>query len=120
VVAQPCDLGLVAHQPDEPQARARDDRPGQRRGARGRVHRRAADAHVQAAAERPPARVDVDRDPHGRAARRRRLDEVQVRDGVDHHRDACGVLAVGQRAQRGPVRRGISDEQVACAVSGEP
>ena len=86
-----------------------------------------ADAH--AAAERPPAGVDVDADAQRSLAAsagapvERAVDQVELLDAVDHHAHAAlrafgGEL--GERAQRAPVGGRVGDEQVLGAVVGEP
>src|SRR5680860_513188 len=57
------DLALVGHQRGELELRAAVDLTGEGDGLLDRVHGRALRADLDPAAQRPPARVDVDADP---------------------------------------------------------
>ena len=106
-VADARDVRLVAHQPVEHELRPRGDLARQRRRRLRRVHRRALGADPHPAAERPPARVDVEADPHrrvrGRARRRGSASRCSTR--VDHHRDPLARGAARELAQRRAGRR---------------
>ena len=126
-VPDPGDVALVGHQPDEAHAVAALDLLRQRARLLGRADRGALRPDLDPPAERPPADVELDADAHRRAARaragRRRLDQVEMRRRVDHHRGRAVGLGLGQpreRAERGAVGRRVGAHEVLEPLVGEP
>jgi hypothetical protein len=114
-------VGLVAHQPVEPQLRPRHDLTRERRRLVRRPHGRAPRADADAAAQRPPARVDIQRHQDRAAAdlAHRRHGQVEVLDAVGHDRHALARPG-GEGAQGSAVDRGIGDDEVLVAVARQP
>ena len=115
-------LALVGHQPGERQPRPARDLLGQlpRRG-RG-VDRGPLRPDLHPATERPPAGVEVDRDPNRlTAGTRRRLDQVEVLDAVDHQRRrAPGASAAnGGIGDRATIGGRVGDHEILEALVGE-
>ena len=123
-VADPGDLPLVGHQRDQLDLRAPPDLLRQGDRLLHRVDRGALRPDLDPPAQRPPAGVDVDADPHRRGAGpQHRLDRVQVLGAVDHHDRR--PRRVGDRAQRQlPESAGVDgrvgEQQVLEPMLGKP
>jgi hypothetical protein len=105
-VAEPGDLRLVTHQPDEREAAPGGDGRGQRARRRGTVHRRAAHADVHPT--RLPGAVQVDAHPDRWAAAGRHdvVHEIELLHGVHHDRDRGARGRIGREPRDGRAVRG--------------
>ena len=132
-VADAGDLAFVRHHPDQPECRSAADLARERGGGSRIVQRRAPRADADPSAEQPQPCVGVDAD----LDRRMRpcaggLDQVEVGDRVDHHRQpGCwrrpAGLADDERPrpardlrERAAVDVRVADDEVVEAVSLEP
>jgi hypothetical protein len=124
LVAHAGDLTLVGHQRGKLELGPAVDFLGERDGLLDRMHGRALRAGLDPAAQRPPARVDVDADPdRGGAGPEHRLDRVEVLVAVDHHdwrSRRVGYRAQRQLAQRPGVGGRVGQQQVLEPLLGKP
>jgi hypothetical protein len=121
IVPQPGDVALVAHQAHELEAGPPDHIAGNRDHLVGSAQRRSLRADAQAPAGQGVAEVHLDADADGAAGgAARRVDQVEVIGGVDHHYGPIRSLEAAELPHGGAVGRGVGDEQVLEAMLVEP
>ena len=120
-IAYAGDVGLVAHDRGQLEARPGGDLARERLGLLRRTHRRALGADLEATAQRPPAHVQLRANPDwSRRLGHRGLDVVEVLHRVDHHDRRVLRVEPAELRQCAAMDGWVGEQKVVEAVAVKP